>query len=213
MQKVYDPIKKQADAMEEEGRAWVGPAGFSFSDLTDPNEPLKLIMRYNNFGRVPATMFRNISKAIFAPISNVNLADIASLPLWNDRTKFDLRSSCSNSGGLSQAAVYPSQVPYTADVGVTARTQITTIAAKNQVQQTSTSSTQSNRRASFMWSSGARPIYPSIVPSTRCGAQCSSPAWGRTCPSGSLYSAPSETKAEKRKNSAPRAAATTATLS
>jgi hypothetical protein len=83
MIKVYEPIKDSADAAKtsadaarrsvdvaEDGvRAWIAPTNFSFVDLNNANDPLRVRVSYQNVGREPAIKVKNRSPS--AIITNV----------------------------------------------------------------------------------------------------------------------------------------------
>jgi hypothetical protein len=83
MIKVYEPIKDSADAaktsadaarrtvdVSEDGvRAWIAPTNFSFVDLNNANDPLRVRVSYQNVGREPAIKVKNRSPS--AIITNV----------------------------------------------------------------------------------------------------------------------------------------------
>jgi hypothetical protein len=60
----------QLNEMQEESRPWVGLAGARLVNKS-PEEPLKIALFYQNFGRQPATFVCNNAQASLLPTANV----------------------------------------------------------------------------------------------------------------------------------------------
>ena len=119
-----DVMQGQLNAMEQEGRAWVGPSKVYLEDPNSNEEPLKVITEYRNFGRTPATHVQHHGGAILPPITVKNA--IKQLHFWNDKAKFNPSSLCGiDTNSVSDFTAYPSNFDYTTDVGVEKNTVLT----------------------------------------------------------------------------------------
>lgn len=114
----------QLNVMKQEGRAWIGPAGFTFADPMSTQEPLKILVHYLNYGREPAKDVRHSSALSLFPLGIDNLAKIDTLPWWQDKAYFDPDGQCISPYLVGHNIVYPSQTAYWSEAGLAIGTQI-----------------------------------------------------------------------------------------
>jgi hypothetical protein len=85
---------RSANLAEAGARAWIAPVTFSFVNLTDNTDPLKIRVTYQNVGREPA---KNVSiwttlDHITSPKLGVSLW--SELEEWRDTVRFDPKELC-----------------------------------------------------------------------------------------------------------------------
>jgi len=83
--KAADAAKRSADIAEAGVRAWVAPINFVFANLSDPDNPLKVRILYQNVGREPAIGVKIATRLL--TLRNVTLLHNhwTDLPNWKDR--------------------------------------------------------------------------------------------------------------------------------
>jgi hypothetical protein len=95
------------------------PTGVCIPNAISPNEPLKVVLSYRNFGRQPGTHFAIFDKTGFPEIDPHNLGAISVLSFWTDGSRFHPRTLCDDSEIRERgySTIFPSDFPHTAEVG------------------------------------------------------------------------------------------------
>jgi hypothetical protein len=109
----------QLDEMQEESRAWIGPASLSLV-AKDRDEPLRVNIGYRNFGRQPATFVRASSTGSFVAMDpGKRIEDLAG---WKVPAVFDPKSQCKRTS--SYTTEYPGDIFLSFEGGVSKANQL-----------------------------------------------------------------------------------------
>jgi hypothetical protein len=109
----------QLSEMQEESRAWVGPASVVLV-AKDRDEPLRVSVGYRNFGRQPATFVRVSSTGSFIAMDpGKRIEDLAG---WKEPAVFDPKSQCKRISSYTTA--YPGDVILSFEGGVSKDNQL-----------------------------------------------------------------------------------------
>jgi hypothetical protein len=130
MKRVYGPIHDQADAARKQAQAaldqasaariqadaaaignsaWIAPLRFSLPNLSDPQEPLKVRIWYQNVGREPAKNLRNSWNLHYIRTPSLPPEKWGNLAIWNDTAMFDPHNLCRGIEDITLSGVaYPS---------------------------------------------------------------------------------------------------------
>lgn len=89
-----DSAQTARDTMIAEHRAWVAPIKFTFANLNDPAEPLKVRIIYQNVGREPEKYLRNSWTLGYLRAPEFPVSRWGELPIWNSNPIFSPAKIC-----------------------------------------------------------------------------------------------------------------------
>ncbi|MFZ0509260.1 MAG: hypothetical protein WAM29_14610 [Methylocella sp.] len=109
------------EALEQNQRAWIAPLKFSFVNLNDATDPLKVRILYQNIGRESAKTLKNVRKIGYIRTPNpASPAKWDELPVWESEKSFRRDEICKGITEIHKTSVvYPSPTfAFAIDIGM-----------------------------------------------------------------------------------------------